>query len=203
MKRRFALGITALLLSMPLAAQSNGPREFGDGFGARAGIGTDITFGGVAFGIGVNHLIFDEAEVGINLYYGSFEETYDESVNTYVETTEVTAFLALLNYLYGYEYGEASPFFVGGIGLGYLGVYWEERSDTDSSLGTPLAGGGSKQEFEGGVGGFVVNLGGGYAFAGGLDLRLEVPIMLTLGDTGGASGVLPLFAITGGYRFSF
>lgn len=205
MRQQAVLVVFATVLALPLAAQSSDgeARGFGDGFGARACIGTDITFGGVAFGVGVNHLILDDVEVGLSFYYGSFEETTEESVHTYEETTEITAFLALLNYLYGYEHGEASAFFVGGVGLGYIGVYWEESSDTDSSLGTPLSGGGSKQDFEGAVGGLLFNLGGGYAFAGGLDLRLEIPIMITFGDTGGASGVLPLFSLTAGYRFSF
>lgn len=202
MQKRLALLSVCFLLGGHLFAQAGSPREVGDGIGLRGGVGTDITFGGAAFGVGVNHLIFDQVEVGLNFYYGRFEETTEEEINTYEETTEITAFIALLNYLYGYEQGENSAFFLGGVGLGYLGVYWEERSDTDTTLGTPLPGGGSKQDFEGGVGGLIFNLGGGYAFAGGLDLRLEVPIMVTLGDTGGASGVVPLFSITAGYRFS-
>jgi hypothetical protein len=183
------------------AAQTFGGTEVGEGIGVRGGIGTDITFGGVAFGVGVNHLLFDSTEVGINLYYGRFEETYDESVNTYTETTEIVAFVALWNYLYGYTYRDSSFFLIGGVGLGYLGVWWEERSKTDTSLGTPLSSGGSKQEVEGGVGGTIINLGAGYAFSSGFDVRFEVPILIAFGETGGAAGVIPLFSLTAGYRF--
>ncbi len=175
--------------------------EPGEGVGVRGGIGTDITFGGVAFGVGVNHLIAPATEIGLNIYYGQFEETYDEAVNTYVETTEIIAFLALANYLWNYDRDENSVFFIGGFGLGYLGVYWEERSDTDSSLGTPLPNGGSKQEVEGAVGGSIVNFGVGYNLSSGFDVRFEIPILLPFGDTGDAPGVIPLFSISGGYRF--
>ena len=48
----------------------------------------------------------------------------------------------------------------------------------------------------------LFNIGGGYAFDFGMDLRLEVPVMVTFGTAGGASGVLPLFTLTAGYRFS-
>ena len=117
------------------------------------------------------------------------------------ETTEITALALFLNYLYGYESGESSFFLIGGVGLAYLGVYWEELSDTDSSLGTPLSNGGSKDEFEGGVGGMLVNVGGGYSFADGPDLRLEFPLVVAFGETGGASTVIQLFTLTAGYRF--
>jgi hypothetical protein len=78
------------------------------------------------------------------IYYGKFKETSSNGFNEYDETTEVTAFAAMANYLYGYDMGERGGYFVAGFALAYLGVYWEERSDTDSSLGTPLPGGGSK-----------------------------------------------------------
>lgn len=197
MGRTRSLCAAALLLVAVSAAA--GP--LGDGIGVRAGIGTDITFGGVAFGGGVNSLFRQRLEIGLVGYYGKFEETSDEGVNTYEETTEVTAFAALVNYLYGYERDRKGWMFIGGVGLAYLGVYWEERSDTDVTLGTPLPGGGSMQDFEGSVGGLLFNLGAGYSFGNGFDARLEVPVVIAFGDTGGASGVIPLFTLTGGYRF--
>jgi hypothetical protein len=191
--------VIALVLASALSA---GAESFSDGLGIRGGIGTDITFGGVAGGAGINKLFDRELEIGLVFYYGSFEETDEEAVNTYVDTTKVTAFAALLNYLYGYHRDEGGFFFLAGVGLAYLGVSWEERSDTDPTLGTLLPGGGSKQTFDGSVGGLLTNLGVGYAFAGGVDVRLEVPIVIAFGDTGGASSVIPLFTLTGGYRFA-
>jgi hypothetical protein len=123
----------------------------------------------------------------------------DEDGNTYIETTEITAFAAFLNYLYGYQRGQDGFFFIGGVGLAYLGVYWEEKSPDDTSLGTPWTTG-SKQDFEGSLGGTLINPGAGYAFAGGLDIRLEVPVVFAFGDTGGASAIVPLFTLTAGYR---
>ena len=197
---RHARGLLVAVLIVIAAAVDAAP--LGDGIGVRGGIGTDITFGGVAFGAGVNSLFAGQTEIGLVVYYGKFEESTDEGVNTYDETTEVTAFAALVNYLYGYERGRSGWLFVGGVGLAYLGVYWEERSDTDVTLGTLLPGGGSMQDWEGSVGGLLFNLGAGYAFANGLDVRLEVPIVIAFGDTGGASGVIPLFTLTAGYRFA-
>ena len=197
---RHARGLLVVVLFVVAALAGAGP--LGDGIGVRGGIGTDITFGGLACGAGVNSLFGGQLEIGVVFYYGSFEETSDEGVNTYDETTEVTAFAALANYLYGYERGHSGWFFVSGVGLAYLGVYWEERSDTDVTLGTLLPGGGSMQDWEGSVGGLLFNLGAGYALSSGLDLRLEIPIVIAFGDTGGASGVIPLFTLTAGYRFA-
>ncbi len=197
MKQRQSLVIGVLLA----VAFSAGAQDFSQGLGVRGGIGTDITFGGVACGVGVNKLLGEELEIGLQFYYGSFEETDKEAVNTYVDTTKVTAFTALANLLYGYHRGESGFFFLTGVGLGYLGVNWEERSDTDMTLGTLLPGGGSKQTFDGSAGGLILNLGAGYAIPGGMDVRFEVPIVIAIGDTGGASHIIPLFTLTAGYRF--
>ncbi len=184
------------------SSESGGQREVGDGLGLRAGIGADITFAGVAFGGGINHLIRDDAEAGLVAYYGRFEETTDNGFNEYEETTEVTAVAVLVNYLYGYEAEASAWYLVGGFGLAYIGVYWEETSDTDTSLGELLPDGGSRDTFEGGVGGALFNVGAGYAFANGFDVRFEVPVLLAFGETGGASGVVPLFTLTAGYRLT-
>jgi outer membrane protein W len=172
-----------------------------DSVGVRGGIGADITFDGVAFGAGVNKLFMDQLEVGLVFYYGSFQQTSNNGVNTYVDTTKITALAAFLNYLYGYNRNQGGFYFLAGAGLAYLGVNWEESSKTDPTLGTPLPGGGSKQTFAGSVGGALVSLGAGYAIAGGLDLRLEVPLIITFSQAGGASTLIPLFALTAGYRF--
>jgi hypothetical protein len=46
----------------------------------------------------------------------------------------------------------------------------------------------------------LFTLGGGYTFRR-FDLRLEVPILVPFSETGEAAGVIPLFTLTGGYRF--
>ena len=198
MKRLRLWGFALVLMSITFGGNAQG---FDNGLGVRGGIGTDITFGGVAFGGGLNYLFLKQFEVGLVVYYGSFEETTEENIHTYEETTSITAVALFLNFLYGYKFGENSPFLVAGVGLGYIGVDWEERSDTDTSLGTLLPGGGSKQEVSGSLAGALINLGAGYAFDFGLDLRFEVPILFAFGETGGASVVIPLFTLNVGYRF--
>lgn len=171
-----------------------------DGLGFRGGAGADITFSGVAAGAGVNKLFLDQFEAGLVFYYGSFQTSSSNSVNTYVEKTQVIALAAQLNYLYGYNRDKGGFYLVAGVGLAYLGINWEESSPTDTSLGTLLPGGGSKQTFDGSVGGTILTLGAGYAIGGGLDVRLEVPLVISFSQAGGASTLIPLFTLTAGYR---
>ena len=133
-------------------------------------------------------------------YYGSFQQTSSNGVNTYTDKTQIAALAAFLNYLYGYRRDQGGFYLLAGVGLAYLGMNWEESSPTDPTLGTPLPGGGSKQTFDGSVGGALVSLGAGYTIAGGLDLRLEVPLVITFSQAGGASTVIPPFTLTAGYR---
>jgi hypothetical protein len=171
--------------------------------GIRAGVGTDINLG-LAYGVGVNYLIDlqqNSLELGVVFYGGSFEESTDEGIHTYDETTDVIVFGAEANYLFGYSPGESGIFFLAGTGLAYINAEWEEKSDTDESLGTPLPGGGSMQSAEGSTGGWLFNLGVGGSFKGGLDIRAEIPMVVTFDAPGGSSSVIPLFTITLGYRF--
>lgn len=173
--------------------------------GVRAGIGTDVT-GGIAYGLGVNYLLTFESnpnnslELGVVFFGGSFEETSEE-YHTYVENTDVVVFGVLANYLIGYQPGKAGFFFIAGAGLASIGVEWEERSETDISLGTPLPGGGSMQSADGTSGGSVVNLGVGKTFKGGLDVRLEIPVILAFSSPGEAASVVPTAILTAGIRF--
>jgi hypothetical protein len=197
MKRLLCIA-TAAFFSM---APSVGAQDITAGLGLRGGAGTDIGFGGVAFGGGVNKLFLNNLEVGLVFYYGSFTETSSNGTNDYTDITKITAFGAFLNYLYGYHRDQGGFYLVGGVGVAYLGLNWEESSPTDTSLGTLLPGGGSKTTFDGSTGGTLFNVGVGYAIPGGLDIRFEVPVVIAIGNTGGASAVIPLFTLTGGYRF--
>ena len=89
------------------------------------------------------------------------------------------------------------------IGLGFtaINVEWEESSPDDSSLGTPLPGGGSKQSEDATVAGSVFNLGFGIAFEGGLDIRFEAPIIFIFDVPGNTSSVVPTFMATISYHF--
>ncbi len=189
--------VVAVLLGVGLLAGAEGLTS---GMGFRGGAGADITFSGVAAGAGINKLFLDQLEVGLVFYYGNFQEKSDNGVNTYTDKTQVIALAAQLNYLYGYSRDKGGLYLVAGVGLAYLGINWEESSPTDTSLGTPLPGGGSKQTFDGSVGGTILTLGAGYSVGGGLDVRLEVPLVITFSPAGGASTIIPLFTLTAGYR---
>lgn len=198
---RLIIAISILFLCAPalvLAQNQTSPRV-----GLRAGVGTDISFG-LAYGAGANFLVdlsSNKVELGIVLFGGSFEESSDEGMHTYDETTDIVVFSALANYLIGYDPDQASTFFIAGFGLASISIEWEERSHTDNSLGTPLDGGGSMQSEDASGGGTVFNLGFGKSFGNGFDLRVEAPTIISFASPEGASSVIPTFMVTAGIRF--
>jgi len=189
------IGILVLTTS-GIQAQTN-PK-----IGLRAGVGTDVNLG-LAYGVGGNYLLAlsnNSVELGILLFGGSFDETTDEAIHTYEETTDLFVFGAMANYLIGYDYEQPGTFFITGIGLATISVEWEEKSETDESLGTLLPGGGSMQSADGSAAGTIFNLGVGRSFNGGLDIRLELPVILSFSAPGEASSVIPTVIFTLGYR---
>jgi hypothetical protein len=92
-------------------------------------------------------------------------------------------------------------YFVGGAGAGAISVEWEERSDTDVSLGTPLPGGGSMQSEDGTTGGLLLNFGLGYRITQNFDLRGQVPVFFISGGEQRDGAVVPLFSLTAGLNF--
>jgi len=172
-----------------------------EGLGLRLGAGTDIS-GGIAYGLGVNYLteLNNQAvEVGVVVYSGSFEEETEE-FHTYIETTDVFVFGALANFLFKYNPQKTGIYYVAGVGLGIIEVEWEEKSDTDVSLGMPLANGGSKQAADGSAAGSIINLGMGATFSNGFDLRLETPIIVSFDSPGESSAVIPTLTLSAGIR---
>jgi len=167
-------------------------------FGIRAGIGTDISLG-ISYGAGFNYRMKENMELGMVFFGGKFLETSNNGFNDYDETTNIFALAAQANWLFNYRYNETKPFFIAGTGLAFISYNWEETSATDTSLGTPLPGGGSMQSEEGGTGGVIMNVGIGMTFKGPFDLRFEVPIMVPIGIEN--VSVIPLFMLTVGYRF--
>jgi len=175
-----------------------------NGAGLRLGIGTDIT-GGIAYGGEINYNLVRPNgaafEMALMIFGGSFEETTEEAINTYVENTDVFAVAAVGNYLFNYAMEKSGPYFVAGVGVGAFSVDWEESSTTDTSLGTPLPGGGSKQDESGTAGGMILNFGIGGRFSEKFDLRFSVPTFFLFGTPGEAAGVVPTFTLTAGLRF--
>lgn len=171
--------------------------------GIRGGVGTDINLG-IAYGAGINMLFGQQEayyELGIVFFGGSFEESTDEGIHTYDETTDILVFGLMGNYLINYTPGEPGMFYIIGAGLASIDVSWEERSDTDESLGPLLPGGGSMQSEEGTAAGSVLNLGAGRTFSSNLDIRMEIPVIVTFSAPGEASSVIPSLILTAGIHF--
>ena len=188
--------LSLALFSAPMYSQSSGS------WGVRGGVGTDIG-GGIAFGGGVNYLFpagNNWAEIGPVLYIHNSSETTEEFY-TYEEETNLLVFGVLANLLINYSTVSSGPFFLVGGGAAAISVEWEERSDGDTSLGTPLPGGGSMQSEEGTTGGLVLNFGAGYKFEGKVDIRAEFPIIIIAGAPGEASSIAPTLTATIGIRF--
>ena len=187
----------------PAKSQAQTPAKLPINIGLRGGIGTDIS-GGIAIGANGNYQVDLGGiitELGVSLYYATNTSNSTNGINKYTEKTTLFVFGGLANFLFNYIPGTGGLFFVAGAGLAGINVEWTEESPTDTSLGTLLPGGGSKQSRDGFVGGSVLNLGIGYLFENGFDLRFEVPTIVAFGAPGKAAGVIPTFTLTGGIRF--
>jgi hypothetical protein len=171
--------------------------------GIRFGVGTDIE-GGLAYGAQLNYTLNQNRnglELGLAVYGGSFEEESDNGFNVYKEETSILVVGAIANYLFRWAMALSGPYFLAGIGVGAISVEWEERSDTDSSLGTPLPGGGSMQSEEGSTAGVILNFGIGYRFTQLFDLRAQVPTFFISGGDERDGKVVPTITITAGLNF--
>jgi len=171
--------------------------------GIRAGIGTDIQ-GGIAYGLQLNYTLFtlpNAIEMGLAIYGGHFEEDSNNGFNDYHEETDILVIAAMVNYLFRYSMEQSSVYFLAGGGVGAVSVEWTESSDTDTSLGPPLPGGGSSQSEEGTVAGLLLNFGLGYRFTENFDLRAQVPVLFVSGGDERDGVVVPLFTITAGVNF--
>lgn len=187
------IGLTLLYLTV------HGQSGQAGTFGIRAGLGTDIS-GGLAYGVGFNYRLQSAMEMGLVVFGGKSTETSDNGFNIYEETTKVFVLGAQANWLFNHHPDEAKLFFITGTGLAFINADWEERSDTDTSLGTPLPNGGSMQSESGSTGGAIFDIGLGHTFKSPFDLRFEVPIIVPFGYEN--IGVIPTFIFTAGYRFA-
>ena len=93
------------------------------------------------------------------------------------------------------------PYFVLGAGVGGVSVSWREESPTDTSLGSPLPGGGSFQEEDGTVGGAILNAGIGHRINESVDIRAQVPTFIIAGGDQRESQLVPTFTVTVGFAF--
>jgi len=199
--RKISLIVVVLCLAPLASAFAQDFASFHPGI--QAGVGTDLNLG-LAVGLKASVMPFDidvnPLEVGVEVFYSNSTETSDNGVNEYEEQTELIILGVMANYLYNYSLEDPSFFLVAGVGIAGISMWWEERSLTDVSLGIPWKTG-SRQEAEGIAAGAVLSVGGGYAFAKGFEIRLEIPVIFIFGPYGEASAIAPALTLMGGYRF--
>lgn len=201
MVRNISITITSLLLVFASHATLADGMDIKK-FSVRAGIGTDINLG---LGMGIGARFFyplgnSVLEIGPDIFFNhSTEETVE--FYTYTETTDLLIFAARVNRLINYSPAKPGTYYVFGVGVAAVSVEWEEKSTGDTSLGTPLPGGGSMQSAEGTAFSTILNVGVGQVIDGGMDIRIEMPILIFLNGVGEASTFAPTIAATVGYSF--
>jgi hypothetical protein len=191
------VALALLTLASALAAQSPGRA------GIRAGVGADIS-GGIAGGGQIDYTLFrgpNSFELGALVFGGTFSEDSNNGFNDYFEETTVIAFAAIANYLFRHSLETPGPYFVVGGGVGGFSVSWREESPTDTSLGSPLSGGGSFQEEDGTAGGAILNFGIGQRFNERVDGRIQVPTFFISGGEERSEQIVPTLTVTLGIGF--
>lgn len=200
---RHAASAAALAVALGTLTPLPASAQIVEGPGLRVGVGTDISLG-IAFGGELNYLKDaggNMVELGITVFRGNSEEESNNGFNDYFEETTLVVGAATVNYLFLDPDELSEPYLLAGVGFGAVSVEWEERSPTDTSLGTPLPGGGSSQAEDGVVGGTILNLGLGKRFSENLDLRIQAPTFFIFDAPGEAASVVPTLTVTAGFRF--
>lgn len=172
--------------------------------GVHGGVGTDINLG-LGLGVKVSAIPFQyrnqPLEIGVEVFYSNTTEITDEGLHSYEENTQLLVIGLLGNLLYRYNKEKPGVFYILGLGVAGVSVEWEEKSETDSSLGTPYGSSGSMQSADGTTGGSILNVGVGYHLGNGFEVRLELPVFVVFTAPGQASAVAPNLTLMAGYRF--
>lgn len=199
--RRSLLIIVCVSFALLLVSTSASAFET-ERIGVRGGIGTDVNLG-IAYGLGVNALLAGNSplELGGVVFISHSREETETEFHEYIESTDVLVIGITGNYLIGYMPAKSNTFFVTGGGVGIISVNWEEKSDTDESLGEHLDGGGSKMSVGATAAGLILNVGVGKSFTPAFDVRLEMPILIITSTPGEASSFVPTFTVTAGFCF--
>ena len=196
------LFLTLVCFAAPSTADAEGGPVL-PGPGIRGGVGMDLS-GGLAFGGGFSYtkpIEHNALELSMMLYAGSSEEDSNNGFNDYHEETKLKVFVVTANYFMGYGNPSSAVFLIAGFGAGGFSVEWSEESATDTSLGIPLPGGGSRSEEDGSSGGTLFNLGIGRRVNEKFDIRLESTNFLIFSAPGEASAVVPTLTLTAALRF--
>jgi len=198
MKKFMVVAVACLVLTGVCGANA-------DGVGVRAGAGTDIDLG-FAVGGGVNYIMDigmgDQAlEVGLLGFRSSWSEDSSRGALTYEEKSSTLIIGGVANFMVNYDPDMTQIYGLIGFGAAVVMVEWSQSSPQDTSLGTPLAGGGSEEIIEVTSAAAVINPGVGVTFGNGADIRFEIPIFMVANAARNASTFAPTFLLTGGFRF--
>lgn len=173
------------------------------GVGVHGIVGTD--FAGAAVGAGVSWApSYANLPWGLNVSFltTSHSKTEKDSTDPYEYTEDIS--LSVLGVRYEIlpglpKAGESSPFFILGGGLVYVPFSYKYRERSLSpSYATSIS-----YSYSDSAVGYQFVLGGGFAAANGLEMRLELPLLSFSFYSAGASGSVFVPTLTGsvGYRF--
>ena len=203
--RPILIASVALLLIVPALSHAQSGRS---GVGIRASIGTDIELG-LGFGVGVNYMWAPSYsgprfEFGGDFFYHHSKVTEDEVRGVFtehdVEETRLLLFTVRANGIFNYVPQRGSVFFIAGVGFVVASIEWEE-DETYTSSQPGVSQSPNHNEVEGTSAGNVVNLGIGYVFKGGIELRLEAPMLFFYSVPGSAASFVPTDTFSIGYGF--
>ncbi len=178
----------------------------GSGFGIRGIVGTDISLG-LAFGLGASYARIPRygstcLELGVDfLYSGLTEEERIQGWNYVeddVEETTLLIFSLRLNGLFNYNPGKPGIYFIAGSGVVVASYDFEETETYNYVEGYVQI---FRNTDDGVVFGNVLNLGIGASFGGGLESRLETPLLIFYSEYGNAAAFAPTFTLSLLYRF--
>ena len=210
MKRMFGRSLVCMILivfpvgsgaeSLRLNFQQEAtPTPTPGAFGISGAIGTDFT--GLAVGLGASYAWFPKQpglaiEFTGGFFYHSSEEndTEEDAFVTYDEETKLGIFSVAANSLFNYYPEVGSAFFVAGLGFVIASIEWKEF-ETDKTTGVTTL----FDDFDGTSAGTLVNVGAGYVWNGGFEMRVQAPIMFFFS----AENTNTAFALTLAVQYRF
>ena len=203
--RAILIAAVSMVLLAPVPSHGQKNRS---AVGIRASIGTDVNLG-LGFGVGMSYLWVPSYsgpcfEFGGDFFYHHSEVTEDEVRGVFtehdVEETQLLLFTVRANGIFNYNPQRGSVFFIAGVGFVVASIEWEEN-ETYTSSQPGVSQSPNYNSVEGTSAGNVVNLGIGYVFKGGIELRLETPMLFFYSVPGSAASFVPTATFSVGYRF--
>ncbi|MEK6749462.1 MAG: hypothetical protein AABY83_09685 [Pseudomonadota bacterium] len=193
---------TSIALIFGVLAPGYGAARADSQMSLRAAVGTDVSLG-LGYGAGLRFLKssgLQTMEFGPDLFIAKSTYTSQE-FHQYTETTDLKVFAVRINWLSDYAPKQQSTYWVYGVGAAAISMVWEESSPTDTSLGTPCCGGGSKHSKDGTAFGALLTIGAGKSLTENVDVRVEFPIIIIPSPVGNAAAFIPTATLSLGIGF--